>query len=62
MSSFTSIPYTDHECRLKLNELLCGECAVVPTSEEHARFIIEVAQNYIKQKQNETWGKLQGKT
>ena len=43
------IPYTDHECRLALDELYRGEKVVLPSSMEHAKFMLMVAQNYINQ-------------
>lgn len=43
------IPYTDHECRLVLNELERGEKVIIPSSIEHAEFMIKVAQRYINQ-------------
>ena len=41
------IPYTDYECRLKLDELHRGDCVVLPTSMEHATAMLRVAQFYI---------------
>ena len=49
------IPYTDHECRLKLEELYNGHSVVLPANEEHARFMLRVTQFYIDQKQQETF-------
>ena len=43
------IPYTDYECRLKLDELYRGECVVLPSSYEHAETMMRVAQFYINQ-------------
>ncbi len=43
------IPYTDHECRLALDELYRGDKVVIPSSMEHAEFMIRVAQFYIDQ-------------
>lgn len=48
------IPYTDNECRLKLEELYRGDSVVLPSSEEHARFMIRVGQFYLDQKHQET--------
>lgn len=48
------IPYTDHECRLALDELYRGDKVVLPTSIEHAKFMIMVAQNYINQQHQDT--------
>ena len=52
------IPYTDHECRLKLEELYRGDSVVLPANEEHARFMLRVAQTYINQCKQETWDAL----
>lgn len=41
------IPYTDYECRLALDELYRGDKIVIPSSMEHARFMLMVAQRYI---------------
>ena len=41
------IPYTDYECRLALDELYRGDKVVIPSSIEHARFMLMVAQTYI---------------
>lgn len=41
------IPYTDYECRLKLDELYEGRSVVIPKDMEHARAMIRVAQWYI---------------
>ena len=41
------IPYTDHECRLALDELYRGDKIVLPSSLEHAEFMLKVAQGYI---------------
>jgi hypothetical protein len=48
------IPYTDHECRLVLDELYCGDKIVIPSSIEHAEFMIQVAQKYIDQQHTNT--------
>ena len=53
------IPYTDHECRLKLEELYEGRSVVLPISIEHAEFMIRVASFYINQKHEETLEALQ---
>lgn len=42
------IPYTDHECRLLLDELYIGDKIVLPSSIEHAKFMKQVAENYIR--------------
>jgi hypothetical protein len=43
------IPYTDYECRLALDELYRGDKVVIPSSLEHAKFMKQVAENYIHQ-------------
>ena len=52
------IPYTDYECRLLLDELYRGDKIVLPSSIEHAKFMIQVAQNYIDQQHQETFDAL----
>lgn len=52
------IPYTDHECRLLLDELHRGDKIVLPSSIEHAKFMIQIAQNYIDQQHQETFDAL----
>ena len=44
-----TIPYTDYECRLVLDELYRGVKVVLPSSLEHAKFMLMVAQNYINE-------------
>jgi hypothetical protein len=41
------IPYTDYEKILVLEEIERGEKVVIPSSLEHAEFMIKVAQDYI---------------
>lgn len=48
------IPYTDYECRLALEELYRGDKVVIPSSIEHAKFMLRVAQMYIDQQYQET--------
>jgi hypothetical protein len=48
------IPYTDYECRLALDELYRGDKVVIPTSIEHAEFMIMVAKGYISQQHEQT--------
>jgi hypothetical protein len=43
------IPYTDYECRLALDELYRGDKVVIPSSLEHAKFMLMVAQTYINE-------------
>lgn len=47
------IPYTDHECRLKLEEVQRGDCVVIPQSLEHAEFMLKIAQAYINEHKRE---------
>lgn len=47
------IPYTDYECRLLLKELERGDKVVLPSSVEHAKFMISIAQLYIDQHHRE---------
>ncbi len=46
------IPYTDYECRLVLDELYRGDKVVLPSSMEHARFMLRIAQAYINEHHN----------
>ena len=41
------IPYSDTEKILLLEELMAGDKVVLPTSLEHAEFMLRVAQGYI---------------
>ena len=43
------IPYTDYECRLALEELYEGIKVVIPSSIDHAKFMIKISQGYIDQ-------------
>lgn len=43
------IPYSDTEKILLLGELERGEKIIIPTSVEHAEFMIKVAQAYINE-------------
>lgn len=47
------IPYTDYECRLALDELYRGDKVVIPSSVEHAEFMLRVAQHYINEQQQQ---------
>lgn len=47
------IPYTDYECRLVLDELYRGDKIVLPSSIEHAEFMIKIAQDYLDKKRIE---------
>ena len=55
------IPYTDYEKLLLLEEIERGDKVVIPTSIEHAEFMILVAENYIKQHKQDMWDALKGK-
>lgn len=55
------IPYTDHECRLVLDEIYCGDKIVIPSSDEHARNMIKVAQTYLNESKKDMWADLKGK-
>lgn len=54
------IPLTPTERLLLLEEIERGDKVVIPTSLEHAEFMIVVAQNYIKQQKQDMWDKLKG--
>jgi hypothetical protein len=41
------IDYTDHECRLLLEELYRGDKVIIPHDMEHAKFMLRIAQQYI---------------
>jgi len=47
------IPYTDYECRLALDELYRGDKIVLPSSIEHAQFMLTIAQAYINEHKQE---------
>lgn len=47
------IPYTDYECRLALDELYRGDKIVLPSSVEHAEFMLKIAQAYINNHKQE---------
>lgn len=49
------IPYTDYEKLLLLEEIERGEKIVIPTSIEHAKNMIRVAQFYIDQQHEATF-------
>jgi len=48
------IPYTDYERLLLLDEIERGEKVVIPISEDHAHFMIRVAQSYLDQRYQAT--------
>jgi hypothetical protein len=47
------IPHTEWERLALLKEIECGDKVVIPTSVEHAEFMIKVAQAYINQDKQE---------
>ena len=49
------IPHTPTERLILLEELERGDKVVLPVSEEHAKFMIRVAQYYLDQKHQETF-------
>lgn len=48
------IPHTPTERLILLEEIERGDKVVIPVSIEHAKFMIQVAQNYINQQHQET--------
>lgn len=52
------IPHTEWERLELLKEIERGDKVVIPTSIEHAKFMIHVAQFYIDQKHQETFDAL----
>ena len=52
------IPYTNYEKLLLLEELERGDKIVIPTSYEHAAFMLKVAQDYIAEHHRATWAGL----
>ena len=55
----TTIPHTDWERLELLKEIECGDKVVLPSSIEHAEFMVRVAQAYINQDKQEMWEALQ---
>jgi len=53
------IPHTEWERLELLKEIECGDKVVIPTSLEHAEFMVRVAQAYINQNKQEMWEALQ---
>ena len=51
----TMIPHTDWERLALLEEIERGDKVVIPTSVEHAEFMIRVAQFYINQQHEQTF-------
>jgi hypothetical protein len=56
----TTIPHTEWERLALLKEIECGDKVVIPTSVEHAEFMIKVAQDYIAKNKQEMWDTLKG--
>ncbi len=54
------IPYSEWERLELLREIECGDKVVIPTSIEHAKFMIKVAQDYISKNKQEMWDSLKG--
>ncbi len=54
------IPHTDYERLMLLEEIERGDKVVIPTSIEHAKFMIMVAQAYINQDKQQMWDSLKG--
>ena len=54
----TMIPHTPTERLMLLEEIERGDKVVIPTSMEHAKFMLQVAQFYIDQKHQETFDAL----
>jgi len=52
------IPHTVYERSLLLEEVERGEKIVIPTSIEHAEFMIKVAQDYINDNKQRMWAEL----
>ena len=52
------IPYTEGERLALLDELERGEKVILPVSEDHARFMIRVAEFYLEQQRQKTWNSL----
>lgn len=51
----TMIPHTPTERLILLEELERGDKVVIPTSMEHAKFMLMVAQSYIDRQHQETF-------
>lgn len=51
----TMIPHTPTERLMLLEEIERGDKVVIPTSYEHAVFMLKVAQHYIAEQHNATW-------
>lgn len=56
----TMIPHTDQERLILLAEIERGDKVVIPTSMEHAKFMLMVAQSYISQQHRATMDAIKG--
>ena len=50
--------YTDWECRQLLRELYDGRSVVLPCDENHAKFMLLVAQRYLEDRHQQTFNAL----
>ena len=50
--------YTDWECRQLLRELYDGRSVVLPSDENHAKFMLLVAQRYLEDRHQQTFNAL----
>ena len=57
-----NIPYTDHECRLKLQEIYEGRTLVIPADLDHAYQMLNLAMVYIRDDQQRVMGYLKKDT
>lgn len=55
------IPHTDYERLELLKEIERGDKVVIPTSLEHAKFMLMVAQTYINDDKQRMWADIKGK-
>ena len=46
-----NIPYTDHECRLELQEIYKGRILVIPADLDHAYQMMNLSMMYIRDDQ-----------
>lgn len=47
--------YSDYECRVMLRNLYNGDSVVIPTSEQHAKYMLMIAQKYLDDRHAETF-------
>ena len=50
--------YSDWECRQRLQELYDGRSVVLPVDENHAKFMILIATQYINERHQQTFDAL----